>query len=160
MVEWTPGPARGPGGPGRPACCLVRGGGAGLIRVLFGPEPRPAWSWRSRPERRAAYGALALATLALCVVNAGEIHGVASMHGLLPPTARVPAGQLPPSLGQRLLAVAVVAPLPLAVRYPMLAWRIGGPALLLTPPVPRALWGGLPLGPPPPLAPLRGLLLG
>ena len=121
---------------------------AGLIQVLIGPEPAPAWSWRSQQERRAAYGALALATLALCVVNAGEIHGVASMHGLLPPTARVPAGQLPPSLGQRLLAVAVVAPLPLAVRYPMLAWRIGWLALLLTPLVPVAWWGGWPWGPP------------
>src|SRR5258708_23335358 len=125
MGERTSGTAPATSGTGQPARSRVRRARAGLIQVLIGPEPAPAWSWRSRPERRAAYGALALATLALCVVNAGEIHGVASMHGLLPPTARVPAGQLPPSLGQRLLAVAGVAPVPLAGRDPLPARRVG-----------------------------------
>jgi signal transduction histidine kinase len=44
--------------------------------------------------------------------------------------------------------VLVVAPLPLALRYPMLAWRLGWFALLLTPLVPAAWWGGWPWGPP------------
>ena len=45
-----------------------------------------------------------------------------------------------------LLAVPVVAPLPLAARYPMLAWRIGWLALLLTPLVPADWLGGSPWG--------------
>src|SRR5437588_725035 len=61
-----------------------------LIRVLTGPEPAPAWRWRSPGERRAAYAALGLATLALCVLNAGTIHGVASMHASLTPPIMPP----------------------------------------------------------------------
>ena len=89
-----------------------------------------------------------LATLALCVVNVATVHGTGSMHGLLPRITPAPDGQLPRSLGQEVLAVAVVAPLPLAVRYPLLAWRIGWLALLLAPLVPAAWWGGWPWGPP------------
>jgi hypothetical protein len=120
----------------------------GLIQVLIGPEPAPAWRWRSPAECRGAYVALGLATLALCVINAGTIHGVASMHASLTPPITPPTNQLPPTLGQRLLAVAVVAPLPLAAWYPMLAWRIGWLALLLSPLIPTAWWGGWPWGPP------------
>ena len=42
--------------------------------------------------------------------------------------------------------MAVVAPLPLAARYPLLAWRIGWLALLLAPLVPADWWGGWPWG--------------
>ena len=45
-----------------------------------------------------------------------------------------------------LLAGAVVAPLPLAARYPLLAWRIGWLALLLAPLVPGEWRGGWPWG--------------
>jgi signal transduction histidine kinase len=131
----------------------------GLIQVLIGPTPGPASRWRSPQERRAAYAALGVATLALCIVNVGTMHGVASMHGLLPPIAPAPTSQLPPSLGQQVLAVAVVAPLPLAARYPMLAWRIGWLALLLAPLVPAAWWGGWPWGPPQLLALLAAFCL-
>jgi signal transduction histidine kinase len=96
----------------------------GLIQVLTGPEPPPVWRWHSPQERRAAYAALAVATLALCVV---DLAGIATW-------------------GQLLLAVPVVAPLPLAARYPMLAWRIGWLALLLAPLVPAAWRGGWPWG--------------
>jgi signal transduction histidine kinase len=96
----------------------------GLIQVLTGPDPSPVWRWRSPQERRAAYAALAVATLALCAVN---------LAGIATP-------------GQLLLAVPVVAPLPLAARYPMLAWRIGWLALLLVPLVPAAWRGGWPWG--------------
>jgi signal transduction histidine kinase len=82
------------------------------------------WRWRSPQERRAAYAALGVATLALCIANLG---GIAT-------------------LGQLLLAVPVVAPLPLAARYPMLAWRIGWLALLLVPLVPADWRGGWPWG--------------
>ena len=83
------------------------------------------WRWRSSQERRAAYAVLGAATLALCVVNLAP--GIAT-------------------LGQLLLALLVVAPLPLAARYPMLAWRIGWLALLLAPLVPAHWWGGWPWG--------------
>jgi len=72
---------------------------------------------------------LAMATLALCAVSAGTLHGA-------------------PGPAQRLLAIAVVAPLPLAARYPMLAWRTGWLALALVPLVPAGWWGGWPWGPP------------
>ena len=97
-----------------------------------------------------------LASLRLCMANAGTIHGVPAMRG--PPILSPPTTQ--PGLGQRLLAVAVVvAPLPLAARYPMLAWRIGWLALLLSPLVPAAWWGGWPWGPPQVLALLGAFCL-
>ena len=98
----------------------------GLIRVLTGPEPPPVWRWQSSQERRAGYAALGVVTLVLCVANL--------------PSAFAHPWQL-------LLAVPVVAPLPLAARYPMLAWRIGWLALLLVPLAPAAWWGGWPWGP-------------
>jgi len=98
----------------------------GLIRVLIGPEPPPVWRWSSPQERRFGYAALWVVTLALCAANL-----VGSFAGL----------------GQLLLALPAVAPLPLAARYPMLAWRIGWLALLLVPLVPAAWWGGWPWGP-------------
>ena len=94
----------------------------GLVQVLTGPDPPPVWRWHSPQERRAAYAALGVATLALCAVN---LAGIATV-------------------GQLLLAAPVVAPLPLAARYPMLAWRIGWLALLLVPLVPAAWRGGWP----------------
>ena len=98
----------------------------GLIQALAGRDQAPAWRWRSPLERRAAYAALGMATLALCVANL--VGGFASP-------------------GQLLLALPVVAPLPLAARYPLLAWRIGWLALLLVPLVPADWWGGWPWGP-------------
>jgi signal transduction histidine kinase len=97
----------------------------GLIRVLIGPDPPSVRGWRSPQERHVAYAALGVATLALCVAN---LAGIATV-------------------GQLLLAVPVVAPLPLAARYPMLAWRIGWLALLLAPLVPASWRGGWPWGP-------------
>jgi hypothetical protein len=98
----------------------------GLVQVLIGPEPPPVWRWRSPEERGATYAALGIATLALCAANL-----VGSFS----------------ALGQLLLALPVVAPLPLAARYPMLAWRIGLLGLLLAPLVPATWWGGWPWGP-------------
>jgi signal transduction histidine kinase len=98
----------------------------GLVQVLTGPEPPSVWRWDSPQERRLGYAALGVVTLALCAAN------------LVGSFARV---------GQLLLAVPVVAPLPLAARSPMLAWRIGWLALLLTPLVPAVWWGGWPWGP-------------
>jgi signal transduction histidine kinase len=118
-----------------------------LNQALIGPDPAPAWSWRSWQERRAAYAALAAATLALCFLNATQAHEVAS-------SGHSPAGPV-----RLLIALAVVLPLPLAAKYPMLAWRIGWLALLLTPLVPTAWWGGWPWGPPQVLALLGAFCL-
>ena len=98
----------------------------GLIQVLAGRDRAPAWRWSSPQERRIAYAVLGAVTGVLCVVNL--VGGFAA-------------------LGQFLLALPVVAPLPLAARYPLLAWRIGWLALLLVPLVPAAWWGGWPWGP-------------
>jgi signal transduction histidine kinase len=127
---------------------IASAAGRGLILVLAGPAPAPAWNWRSQQDRRAAYSALAAATLALCFINATEVHRVAS-HGAQPPA----------SVRQVVLAIAVVAPLPLAAKYPMLAWRAGWLALLLSPLLPAAWWGGWPWGPPQVLALLGAFCL-
>ena len=98
----------------------------GLVQVLIGPDPPSVWRWRSPRQRRVAYTTLGVATLALCAAN---------LVGAFAEPA------------QPLLAVPLVAPLPLAARYPMLAWRIGWLALLLTPLVPATWWGSWPWGP-------------
>ena len=98
----------------------------GLVQVLIGPGPPPVWQWHSPRERRFGYAALGVVTLALCAANLVGGFG---------------------SPGQLLVALPVVAPLPLAAQYPMLAWRIGWLALLLAPVVPGAWWGGWPWGP-------------
>jgi signal transduction histidine kinase len=126
IVRWMPGISLAPGGARETARATVQRAWRGLIQVLTGPEPPPVWRWRSAQERRAAHAALVVVTLVLCAAN-------------LPGAFARP--------GQLLLAVPAVAPLPLAARYPMLAWRIGCLALLLVPLVPAAWWGGWPWGP-------------
>jgi signal transduction histidine kinase len=115
---------------------------------VAGPDAAPAWHWRSPHERRTAYAALALATLALCAINVATVRGAPALPGVRPGGAAMPVIQLTPGLGLKLLAVTAVAPLPLACRYPLLAWRVGWLALLLVPLVPAAWWGGWPWGPP------------
>jgi signal transduction histidine kinase len=110
----------------------------GLIQVLAGPDRAPAWRWSSPQERRVAYAVLGAATGVL---------GVISLVGSFA------------ALGHLLLALPVVAPLPLAPRYPLLAWRIGWLALLLVPLVPAAWWGGWPWGPGQVLALLGALFI-
>ena len=126
IVRWMPGISLAPGGAWGTARARVRRAWRGLIQVLTGPEPPLVWRWRSSQERQTANAVLVVVTLALCAANL--------------PGAFARAGQL-------LLAVPAVAPLPLAARYPMLAWRIGWLALLVVPLVPAAWWGGWPWGP-------------
>ncbi|HET9969474.1 MAG TPA: sensor histidine kinase [Streptosporangiaceae bacterium] len=123
----------------------------GLIQVLAGPDLPPAWRWRSPRQRRAAYAVLAMATVALGVANLASMHGQPIVTPAPPTACRASpchsVHYLPPSIGQWLLAVAVVTPLLLAARYPLLGWRIGWLALLLTPLVPQEWRGGWPWGP-------------
>jgi len=130
------------------ARAAARRAGRGLIEATTGPDPAPEWTWRSPQERRAAYVAVALATASLCIINVTTLRGVPSLHAVLPEGRAIPVVQLPPSVGQMLLAAAAVAPLPLALRYPLLAWRVGWLGMLLVPLVPAAWWGGWPWGPP------------
>ncbi|MFC1402657.1 MULTISPECIES: sensor histidine kinase [Streptacidiphilus] len=108
-----------------------------LVQVLIGSDPAPARSPRTEQGRRAEFAVSAVATALLCLLNAAQVNGPAS-----------DGGGSPAGVGQRVLAVVVVLPLLLAVRYPMAAWRIGWLALLLAPWLPAAWWGGWPWGPP------------
>jgi signal transduction histidine kinase len=107
----------------------------GLIQVLTGADAAPEW-WHP-PWQRRAYLALSVTTLALYVDN------LAGMHGQ-PRIPLAPFRYLPPLL----LAGAVVLPLLLAARYPLLGWRIAWLALLLAPLVPGGWRGGWPWGQP------------
>jgi signal transduction histidine kinase len=114
----------------------------GFLQVLVGTAPAPAW------RSRAGYTALAVITVALCWINMTHVHPLAGGDGQPPATA-----------WQVLVGFVVVLPLPLAARYPMLAWRAGWLALLLTPLLSAAWWGGWPWGPPQILALLGAFCL-
>jgi signal transduction histidine kinase len=157
-VKRMPGLALAANGDRNAARTAARRAWHGLVQVLAAPDPAPARSWHSPRERRAAYATLGIATLVLCIVSLANVHG-AAIHGPLPRVRPAPVGQLPVGLGPRILAVAVVAPLPLAARYPMLAWRIGWLALLLVPLVPATWAGGWPWGVPQVLALLAAFCL-
>ena len=141
IVKPMPGTARAAGG--------ARRAWRGLIQVLAGPEPAPAW-WRP-PWQRRAYLTLTVATLVLGVVNLDSVHSQPTATPAPASTCRAsPCYFLhhpPLGIGQMLLAVAVVTPLLLAARYPLLGWRIGWLALLLVPLVPGQWRGGWPWGP-------------
>lgn len=126
FVKPTPGSPPAASSASARARAVAKGAARGLVQVLIGPGPQPAWLWRTPRDRRVVYATLGVVSLALCAANL--------LGGIATP-------------GQLLLAVPVVAPLPLAARYPMLAWRIGWLGLLLTPLVPAAWWGGWPWGP-------------
>jgi signal transduction histidine kinase len=121
----------------------------GLIQVLAGPDTPPAW-WHP-PWRRWAYLALSLTTLVLAVFNLASIHAQPTLTPAPATSCRTSPCYYfhhpPPGIGPLLLAMAVVTPLLLAARYPLLGWRIGWLALLLVPLVPAQWRGGWPWGP-------------
>ncbi|HEY7919115.1 MAG TPA: sensor histidine kinase [Streptosporangiaceae bacterium] len=121
----------------------------GLVQVLAGPDAPPAW-WHP-PWRRRANLALGLTTLALFVLNLDSIHTQPTATPAPAATCRASPCyyfHYPPiGAGQVLLALAVVTPLLLAARYPLLGWRLGWLALLLAPLVPAQWRGGWPWGP-------------
>ena len=147
MVRRTPGTAPAVTGPH----AVARRAWRELIQVLAGPDSAPAWRWRTPRQRRAAYAVLGMATVALGVLNLASMHGQPIVTPAPPTACRASpchsVNYLPPSIGQWLLAVAVVTPLLLAARYPLLGWRIGWLALLLAPLVPQEWRGGWPWGP-------------
>ena len=147
MVRRTPGTTSAATGPH----VVARRAWRELIQVLAGPDPAPAWRWRTLRQRRAAYAVLGMATVALGVLNLASMHGQPIVTPAPPTACRASpchsVNYLPPSIGQWVLAVAVVTPLLLAARYPLLGWRIGWLALLLAPLVPQEWRGGWPWGP-------------
>jgi signal transduction histidine kinase len=121
---------------------------ASLVHVLAGRDSPAGWHWRTPGERQAAVVIVGVATLVLCIVNVATAHLLAGPHVLLRSPQPLPVSDRRGYLWRDLAAVLAVAPLPLAVRYPLLAWRIGWLALLVVPVVPAAWWGGWPWGPP------------
>jgi len=104
----------------------------GLLQVLIGREEPP--SWRSARARQAACAAaaaawvlLAAAAVAVVIVDARQAsHATGGPGG--------PGG--PGAAGWLAVTLAVSAAIPLAARYPLLAWRIACLAVLLTPLIP------------------------
>jgi signal transduction histidine kinase len=136
----------------------------GLVQTAAGPEPSVARRRRPPGQRWAARTVLAVATLALCTASLAslsdghglEILGFGAQHvsdgsvfpSQLPDTQSVPSTVLVGQVLVRVLvALAVVAPLPVAVRYPLWGWRTGWLGLLLVPLLHESWWGGLPWGP-------------
>ena len=111
------------GPPGR----AVRLAGGGLIQAACGPDPAPPW----RPWRRRAASALAALGAAMTPL---AILGVML-------AARHPAPAAPAVFGVKqprflLDTTAELAPLLLAARFPLLAWRLAYLIVLLLPLVP------------------------
>jgi signal transduction histidine kinase len=133
----------------RRAGLVARRAWRGLIQVLAGPDAPPAW-WHS-PWPRRVYLGLSLMTLALFVLSLASIHTEPTVTPAPPTSCRASPCyyfHYPPlGAGQLLLVMAVVAPLLLAARYPLLGWRIGWLALLAAPLVPAQWRGGWPWGP-------------
>lgn len=135
----------------------------GLVQVVAGPDPSAGRHWRSPGQRLAARAILAVATLALC---AASLAGLGNRYGLpildlrprhlqngsgvtFPPATAVVPSPVPMTQVLVLVPVALtaVAPLLVAVRYPLLGWRIGWLGLLLVPLLHERSWGGLPWDP-------------
>jgi signal transduction histidine kinase len=130
----------------------------GLAETLIGRDQAPTRARRSDAERRTAYAGITLATLGLCVISVATMHSAPGSHQLLSMSV-LPRGLAGSQWLADLVAVAVVAPLPLAARYPLLAWRIAWLGMLLAPEVAARWWGGWPWGPAQVLAALVAFFL-
>jgi signal transduction histidine kinase len=146
---------------------VVRAAWRGLIQVLVGSDPPPGKRWRSPGQRWVAGIALAAVTLLLYAASHGvkrpglqvfgDRFGGSSSSGGGPSApgfeplafaSVLHAGLLvQPAVQAMIIMAVVVVPLPLVIRWPLLAWRIGWLGLLLIPLL--ALWwrGGLPWDP-------------
>lgn len=105
----------------------------GLRTVVTAADPAPSWlAGRPAAVRRAVVVLLATATVVgfpLCAALAARAHPGADGWATL-------------------VGLAEVAPLGLLVRYPLLAWRVGWLAALLTPLAPGDPWGSWAWDPP------------
>jgi signal transduction histidine kinase len=136
----------------------------GLVQVVAGPDASAGRRWRSPGQRWAARAGLGVATLALCSASLASLsdgygHMILDFPGRQVPNGSgfpsyPPATAVVPSpvsvvqvLVQVLVALAVMAPLLVAIRYPLLGWRIGWLGLLLVPLLHERWWGGLRWGP-------------
>ncbi len=136
----------------------------GLADALLGADPSRRDGWRSPWQRRACYMALGGATLLLGAVSLASLAESTAKTGACPGDKVYRIGNAarclgsdshsysllgilggPPSLWV-LVAVAVVLPLPLAVRYPLLGWRTAWLGMVLVPLLHLDWWGGLPWG--------------
>jgi signal transduction histidine kinase len=110
-----------------------------VVQLATAPDPIPAWRPRSLRQRRAGYAGLAVVTLVLVVLTLAN--GPTIPSGVGPSFG--PVHGTPP-WPVTLLGLVAVLPLPLAARYPLLAWRIGWAAFLLVPLAGGYWWGGWP----------------
>jgi len=162
-VEWMHGARR--------AATRARHAGRWLILVIAGPDPAPVW--RSPWRRRSAGAGLCAATALAGAVSLLSLTGVAAVLGpvlegaqvsfkgravravavdlrmpmLFHPGWRAFAGPAVWTIIAVLIALAVVAPVPLAARYPLLGWRIAWTGMLLVPLAGIRWWGGGPWNP-------------
>jgi signal transduction histidine kinase len=100
-----------------------------LRQVLIGRDPAP--SWRSAAARRTAYEAAAAGWALLVGAAVVAVVAVRGQHAYGP---HAPTG--PGAAGWLAVMVVVSAALPLAPRFPLLAWRIAYLAVLFTPLIP------------------------
>jgi signal transduction histidine kinase len=107
----------------------TRGAGRGLLRVLVGPDPSPAW--RSAGTRRAA---LAAAFLGWALLVAAALGGTLLLARSLGDGHA--AAQVNRPTGVLVVFSALAGCLPLAVRYPLMAWRVSYLVVLLSPLIP------------------------
>jgi len=139
----------------RPA---VRAAWRGLAQVLAGSDPPPGRRWRSPGQRRAVGIALAAVTLLLCTASLVSAGGSVGFSGsgradlesstqAAAPVGGPHASLLAQSAVRVVIIMALVVPLPLAFRWPLLSWRIGWLGLLLVPLLQLRWWSGLPWDP-------------
>jgi signal transduction histidine kinase len=102
--------------------------GRGLVLAGCGPDPAPAWQ-----RRWARQASVALATLGAVVAALAILGLVLALRQPLPPPPAYFRGEHPRFL---LDTTAELAPLLLAARFPLLAWRLGYLIVLLLPLVP------------------------
>lgn len=144
---------------------VVRAAWDGLAGVLLGADLPVVDGWRSPWHRRIAYAVLGVATLLLCAASLGSLAGGPGKAGSCTGDAvrqwrnvvRCPGNNSdlnsalgllggPANLSALVAAGVVVVPLVLAIRYPLLGWRIGWLGLLLVPLLNLGWRGGLPWG--------------
>jgi signal transduction histidine kinase len=134
----------------------------GLGEVLIGADPPSRKGWRAPWQRWTGYPVIGGTTLLLCLASLASLADVPVKAPGCPGARAYRTGSVvhclgvhsqavrgifggPPSLWT-LVAVEVVLPLALAVRYPLLGWRIGWLGLALVPLLHLDWWGRLPWG--------------